>query len=865
MARIVVNGTEHELSTEPDRGLLFALREELGVTGPKYGCGEGVCGACTVLLDGEAIRSCTFPLADAAGHSVTTVEGLARDGALHPVQRAFAEVGAMQCGYCTPGMVVAAAALLGSTPDPGDDQIREALQGNVCRCCTYPRIERAVRRATELAQAAGGEGFVPLPDRALRADETWPRPQLPWDLADPDDRDWFEVLPGGLVVVLPPEAGSGWFPNGGAWIHVDATGGVTAFTGKVDVGQDNRTALSLRVARELRVATERVRLVMGDTDLCPFDPGTFGSRSMPDAGEVLARTAAGTREALLGLAGERWGIDRSLLDAAEGSIRRTGTSQRAPYGELVRGLERVEILPREISATVKAGDPSARRPVPTEGAIEAAVGARRYPSDIARPGMLHGAVLRPPAFGATLRSVDLGPAPDVPGVTLVHDGTFVGAVAPDPLAAGRAIAAVRAEWDQRPQPSESELIEYLRSHPAHVEGWGGVFEHGSGDPGRALSDADVRLAATYTTAYIAHAPLETRVAVAEWEGQRVTVWTGTQRPIGVREEVAEALGVPEEHVRVIVPPTGAGYGGKHSGEAAVEAARLARASGRPVKVRWSREEEFTWGYFRPAAVIDVRSGATREGVITAWEFTNLNSGPAAILCPYDIPHQSIRFQPAVSPLRQGSYRALAATANHFARESHMDELAHELGIDPLELRLRHLSDERLAAVFRTAGEHAAWSEGVARSHGAGRGLGIAGGVEKDGRVATVADVRVDPDRRVEILRIVTAFECGAIVDPDNLRNQIEGATVMGLGGALFERVRFANGRILNACLSEYRVPRFADVPPIEVVLVDLPDEPPAGAGETPIVAVAPAVANAIFAATGRRLRSMPLVPDGLVP
>ena len=194
---------------------------------------------------------------------------------------------------------------------------------------------------------------------------------------------------------------------------------------------------------------------------------------------------------------------------------------------------------------------------------------------------------------------------------------------------------------------------------------------------RRSRQADVRLDRTYTTAYIAHAPLETRAAVAEWDGGRLTVWTGTQRPFGVREELAAALDVPEEQVRVIVPDTGAGYGGKHTGEAAIEAARLSRASGRPVSVTWTRQEEFTWAYVRPAAVIDVRSGATSDGDLTAWEFTNINSGDAGILCPYEIPNQRIEFRPADSPLRQGSYRALAATANHFARESHLDELAHQ--------------------------------------------------------------------------------------------------------------------------------------------------------------------------------------------
>jgi isoquinoline 1-oxidoreductase len=353
------------------------------------------------------------------------------------------------------------------------------------------------------------------------------------------------------------------------------------------------------------------------------------------------------------------------------------------------------------------------------------------------------------------------------------------------------------------------------------------------------------------------------VALAEWSDDgRLTVWSGTQVPFGVRRELAEALGVPEANVRVVVPDTGGGFGGKHAGAVAAEAARLSRAAGRPVKVRWSREEEFTAGYLRPAAVIDVRSGADRDGAITAWEIRNTNSGMFGLVGPYEIPNQRLDYQPADSPLAQGSYRALAATANHFARESHMDELASALGVDPLDLRLGHLRDERLAAVFRAAAERIDWEH---RSREHGLGVGMAGGVEKGARVATAVAVRVGDDRSLEILRIVTAFECGAIVNPDGLTNQIEGATVMGLGGALFEAVHFAGGLIRNASLTDYRVPRITDVPPIDVVLLDRRDLPSAGGGETPIIAIAPALANAIFAATGVRLRSLPLVPDGVVP
>jgi isoquinoline 1-oxidoreductase len=290
---------------------------------------------------------------------------------------------------------------------------------------------------------------------------------------------------------------------------------------------------------------------------------------------------------------------------------------------------------------------------------------------LTRAGLLHGKILRPPGYGARLLSLDLSGARELAEVTVVQEGPFVGVAAPDPGTAERALRAIQAEWELEPQPSEHDLVEHLRSHPIDAEGWDGPFHDEVGDVEGALAEASVRLERTYTAAFIAHMPLETRAALADWDGDRLTVWMGTQRPFGVREQVALELGIPEEQVRVIAPTAGGGFGGKHTGEVAIEAARLARASGRPVKVRWSREEELSWGYVRPAAVIDVRSGANSDGTITAWALRNLNSGTAGILSPYTIPNQRIDFQPTASPLRQGSYRALAATANHFARESHI--------------------------------------------------------------------------------------------------------------------------------------------------------------------------------------------------
>jgi isoquinoline 1-oxidoreductase len=784
-----------------------------------------------VLVDNWPVRACQQPVDEIAGASVITIEGLVTGGHLHPVQRAFVEVGAAQCGYCTPGMILAVVALLTRDPDPDDDAVNEALSGNLCRCGAYTRIRKAVHRAAELiAKPAIADDLLVTPTT-----EDWKppdpslygrRPARPWDMTEPTDRIWFEVLGDGLVVVLPPQtpAPGTWSTSGGAWLHVGSEGIVTAFTGKVDVGQDNRTALRLLVAEELRVPLESVRLAMGDTDLCPYDMGTFGSRSMPDAGSALSRVAA---------------YARSLLPVPAGT-------------------RRVEIVTGEPAVTPPSKWQIAGSAHIPPNTIDAVTGARQFVSDLSMPGLWHAAMLRPPVFKSALGHLDTTALDGRGDVVVVRTPTSVGVVARDRAEARMALADLQATWEIPEAPSDDDLDAFLRSHPAAGDdGWSGPFHHEQGDPGGALKAAAVRVDASYTTAFVAPAALETRVAVAIWDDDgRLTIWTGTQSPFSVRAQVAEALELDEQDVRVIVPPTGGGFGGKHAAGVATEAAILAREIGEPVRVAWTRSEEFSVGTLRPAAVIDVAAGATSDGQLTAWTFTNINSGQAAIATPYRVANQRIDYQPAESPLAQASYRALAANANNFARESHMDELAHRLGRDPVEFRLANLADERLAAVLRAAAERFGW----ATEHD-NTGRGIACGLEKEGRVATATQVILGRDGHLQVVRIVTAYECGAVVNPGTVINQIEGATVMALGGALFEAVHFDAGAITNGSFSGYRVPRISDVPPIEVVLLHRPDLPSAGAGETPMIAVAPAIANAIFDATGVRLRSLPLMAE----
>jgi CO/xanthine dehydrogenase Mo-binding subunit len=463
-------------------------------------------------------------------------------------------------------------------------------------------------------------------------------------------------------------------------------------------------------------------------------------------------------------------------------------------------------------------------------------GAHQYTPDIVRPDMMFGRIIRPDAYGATVLTVDDAAARGIPGVTVVRDGDFVGVVAPTERAAVRAAAAIKATWrTPEGQPSSQTIFEYLKAHP----------EGRQNAPAVATSMPSVvtrTFEASYRIPYIAHVPLEPRAAVAEWRDDKLTVWTGTQRPWGVRGELAEAFRVPEESVRVIVPDMGSGYGGKHTGEVAIEAARLARAVNRPVKLVWTRAEEFTWAYFRPAGVIDIKSGVDANGQIVAWLFDNWNSGGAGLQSPYDIGVRTVVFHEVNSPLRQGSYRALASTANHYAREMHMDTMARALSVDAVEFRMRHLKDERIRAVLQAAAKKIGWPKPSA----AGRALGIACGTEKGGYIGTAAEVSKTGDS-FKVERIAIAFECGAIVNPDGLNNQVEGSVVQGLGGALFEAIEFANGKLQNGTMSLYRVPRFSDTPPIEVVLLDRPDLPSAGAGEASMVCVAPAIGSAVRA------------------
>src|SRR5437867_5386354 len=442
-----------------------------------------------------------------------------------------------------------------------------------------------------------------------------------------DRRNFIKAFGLGIVFIVPitralaqqrgqGESGRGGFnerlPNDvGAWIHINEEGSITVFTGKVEVGQNTRTSLTQAVADELHVPIATVRLVMGDTDLTPYDMGTFGSRSTPTMAPQLRKAAAAAREMLIAMAAEQLKVEPNDLRIIDARFVNHDQSKTLTLAEVAKGRKLVKVIPDNIAITQPKDWTVAGTSTLKVNARDFVTGKHQYTSDMKREGMLYGKVVRPSAFNATLVSAETKAAEAIAGVKVVTDGNFIGVVASDQQTATKAAGAIATDWKAPGQPSNAQLFDVLRK-PATERRGGGEGGGGGARPQGSIADglaaADKKLEQTYTVAYIAHAPLEPRAAVAEWNGDKLTVWTGTQRPFGVRTELAEAFRIPEDKVRVIVPDTGSGYGGKHTGEAALEAARLAAAAHKPVKLVWTREEEFTWAYFRPAGVIDVASG-----------------------------------------------------------------------------------------------------------------------------------------------------------------------------------------------------------------------------------------------------------------
>jgi isoquinoline 1-oxidoreductase len=642
------------------------------------------------------------------------------------------------------------------------------------------------------------------------------------------------------------------------WISVHPDGRVVAYAGKVEYGQGIRTGLAIEVADELRVPLESVEVVLADTDLVPWDMGTFGSQSTARVGLQLRKAAATAREVLLELAADRLDLPSSDLEASGGRVAARGDGAKSvAYGELIAGasitrdvIDDVALTP-QTAFTVMGGEHQ------RIDAFDRVTGRAKYSQDITLDGMLFAAVLREPSRGARLMSADTSIAERMPGVaSVVRDEGLVAVLADSDEHASRALALVQAQWEETAEPaSQIDLPRILLESAADPFQ---TQEAGSLDEG--FRAADSILEATYFLPYVSNAPMEPRAAVASWDGGKLTVWAGTQRPFGIRTELAQYFGMEEHMVGVIAPEVGGAFGSKSPYGIAIEAARLAKIAGRPVRVAYTRAEDMMYATMRPAALITIKSGFTSDGRVVAWQYDGYHAGDRPFLgrrgsdTPYTVPHVRVTTYTSGSPLATGSYRSLGAAANHFAREVHMDEIAEATGLDPVEVRLRNLDHPRFRRVLERAAEQFGW-RGAKQPSGAGEGVAI--GIDVGSYVATCVQLDVQ-GTEVRVDRVTAALDCGLVVNPDGAKNQVEGSIVQGMGTALYEAIDFQSGHVLNAGFTRYRVPRSNDAPKIETLLVGDPETPSTGAGEPGIVPIAAAISNAVFDRTGMRHRELPI-------
>jgi len=686
-----------------------------------------------------------------------------------------------------------------------------------------------------------------------------------------DRRDFFKLVGGGILVsiVLPLSSlaqrrgGENQLPTDlNAFLKIGEDGAVTGFTGKIEMGQGVITSLAQTLAEELDVPLDRVTMVMGDTDLCPWDMGTFGSMTTRFFGPPFRAAAAEAKAILKELAAERLGVPASELTTRDGTVRHEASGRSVTYAELTQGRK----IARHLDAPAAVENPSSftlvGKPLLRRDAREKVTGKAVYSGDVVRPGMLYARLLRPPAHGSRLLKVDTSAARNFPGALVVEDGDLVAVLHERPDIAERGLALVKADWEVPKTGLDNSTI---HDHILKSAGTAEIAAQG-GDLAVGQKAADLSVSATYFDGYVAHAAIEPHTAVAEVSGDHATVWASTQTPFRLKEEAAEALGVPPGNVRVLPPFVGGGFGGKSSNRQAIEAVRLAKAVGKPVQVAWTRGEEFFLDTFRPAAVIRINAGVSSSGEFRFWDYGVYGAGERGSQQFYKIPHHRTAVFGAgwqgaskMHPLATGAWRAPANNTNTFARESHVDVMAARAKMDPVEFRLKNLTDPRIIRVLKTAAEKFGWTPAPAPS---GRGFGFALGFDAGTYVAHAAAVEVDRKTgQIRVKRVVCAQDMGLSINPEGSKIQMEGCITMGLGYALAEEIHFKNGVISESNFDTYHIPRFSWLPDIETVIIDDREAPPQGGGEPAIVCMGAVIANAVFDAIGVRVYQQPLTPE----
>jgi len=714
----------------------------------------------------------------------------------------------------------------------------------------------------------------------------WTRSDRPAPTRGMTRRGFLQMVGGGIVICVtlgPTEVvaqrrrGSMYPEDVNAYLRIDENGHVTVFSGKIEMGQGVMTSQAQMAAEELGVALDAIEMVLGDTDRCPWDMGTFGSLTTRMFGPALRAAAAEARTVLIQLAAEKLGVPEERLVVKDGVVSVQGAPGRSvTYGALAEGKKIARLVDRKaVLHQVGHFEVMGASPERLDGR-DKVTGAGLYAADVRLPGMLRARILRPPAHGATLTHADTAKARAMDGVTVVQEDGLIAVLHPDWEVADKALKAIDAKWDV-PEPAfDTETVfDYMVAHAPKPET---AESHGDLAAGRA--GAAQLFETTFRKGYVAHAPMEPHAAVAEMKDGKLTVWASTQTPFPTKDRIASAVGLPADEVRVITPYVGGGFGGKSAGGQALEAARLARATGKPVQVAWSRAEEFFYDTFDPACVVQLTSGVDADGKISLWDYDVYLAGDRGASLFYDVPNARVRVFGSwrgegtkIHPFAVGPWRAPGANMNIFAAESQIDRMASALGVDPVAFRLKNTSDARMQRVLQTAAQAFGWRTGASpsgRQGGPGtvrkgsisKGRGVACGIDAGTYAALMAEVAVDTaEGAVRVERVVAVQDMGIVVNPLGAKMQMEGCVTMGLGYVFSEELRFRGGKILDQNFGTYELPRLTWLPRIETVLVDNPDVDPQGGGEPSIVPMGGVIANAVFDATGARVLRLPMTPE----
>ena len=649
-------------------------------------------------------------------------------------------------------------------------------------------------------------------------------------------------------------------PDFNAYLRVKEDGRIDCFTGKIEMGQGVVTSLAQVLAEELEVGIDQVDMIMGDTDLCPYDAGTWGSLTTRFSDPVLRAVAAEAREVLKELAAEKLGVDKRQLVAEDGKIfNPENSSQSVTYAELSEGKKIVRHLKKKPEIKKAKDFKKVGKSVISTDAMDKVTGKAKYAADIRLPGMVYATIVRPPAHQSAIISVDTEGIGAFEGAEFVRDEDLLAVVHTDPTMSEKAARAVKVEWEVPPSKADSESIfGYLTSNITE----GNVFEEGGNlEQGREMAKETAE--AEYHDGYKAHASVETHTAVCLFEGDDLTMWASSQTPFGTRQALAEHFGLPVEKVHMKQIFLGGGFGGKIYNQQAIECARIARKSGKPVQLAWSRREEFMYDMFRPAAVMKAAAGVNEAGKLIFWEFDIWCAGTRGTNLFYDVPNNRTRMfdKDGIHPFGTGAWRAPGNNSTTFARESHIDIIANKAGVDPLEFRMDNLKEDKMKQALKLAADKFDWNRPKQEGHGYGIALGFDAGTY----VAMIAEVRVDRETgRVQPIKFVCGQHMGQVVNPHGATVQTEGGILMGLGYALKEDIQFDWGKVNNRNFDSYDITRFSDMPTVDCVFVDAMDEAPQGGGEPAIICVGGAIANAVFDACGARVLRQPVTPERIL-